>query len=122
MIKIRLENIIDGTTEKAEFIFEKVQFLSKYFGVGREEELLSVVSELKYMKKTESESFSSSEGWIVWQLNNDSDNNEVEVIYDGDIDKLTRKFKTVNNIAFYFLSLNAVEDIIFNILTNHMKF
>jgi hypothetical protein len=110
LIKIRLENIIDGTTEKAEFIFEKVQFLSKYFGVGREEELLSVVSELKYMKKTESESFSSSEGWIVWQLNNDSDNNEVEVIYDGDIDKLTRKFKTVNNIAFYFLSLNAVEE------------
>jgi hypothetical protein len=110
LIKMRLDIIINGTLEKEEFLFEKVQFLSKYFGSGTEDELLSTATEMKYVRHFESESFAASEACLVWTLNPDKDNNDVEVIYDGEMERLNRKFKNSNNLAFYFLSLSAVEE------------
>jgi hypothetical protein len=109
-IKTRLDKIINGTTAKEEFLYEKVQFLSKYFGVITEDELLSLACDMKYIKNFDSISIQSSGGCIIWPINGDNGSNEVHVVYSGEIERLTRKYQSRYNLSFYFLPLSAVEE------------
>jgi len=70
-IKLRLDKIINGTVVKEEFLFEKMQFLSKIFGVIAEDELLSLAGELKFIKSLDREYFLSSERCIIWPVYGD---------------------------------------------------
>ena len=47
----RLDKIINGPTDKKELLFEKVQFLSKCFGVIPEDDLLSLAGSNEIYKK-----------------------------------------------------------------------
>jgi hypothetical protein len=109
-IKIRLDKIINNTLDKEEFLFEKVQFLSRKFGVIAEDEFLSLAGELKYLRILEKESIISSEGCIIWFLENDDVSDDVHVVYNKNIDRLTWKYQNEINLSFYLLPLSAVEE------------
>jgi hypothetical protein len=40
----------------------------------------------------------------------DNRDNEVHILYDGQITKLTQKYQGSNNLSFYFLPLDAIEE------------
>jgi hypothetical protein len=109
-IKTRLDSIINGTINKEEFLFEKVQFLSKHFGVISEDQLLSIASEMKQIKNFDSKSLPYSEGCIIWPLYGDNESNEVHVVYKGEIERVARRYRNGQNLSFYFLPLSAVEE------------
>jgi hypothetical protein len=109
-IKNRLDKIVNGTTEKNEMLFEKVVFLKKYFEGISEDELLSLACEMKYFKIFGRESFTYSDGCVIWLINGVSMNNEVYVVYHGEIDNISRKFQDVTHRSFYLLPLIAVEE------------
>jgi ATP/ADP translocase len=109
-IKLRLDKIINGTVVKEEFLFEKMQFLSKIFGVIAEDELLSLAGELKFIKSLDREYFLSSERCIIWPVYGDKESNEVHVVFEGEIERLIRKYESGHNLSFYFLPLSAVEE------------
>jgi AAA family ATP:ADP antiporter len=109
-IKARLDKIINGTTDKEEFLFEKMQFLSEKIGIITEDELLSLAIEMKYIKNFDRESFLSSEGFFVWPLYDENETNEVHVVYNGEMERLVRKYQSGQNLSFYFLPFSAVED------------
>jgi hypothetical protein len=109
-IKTRLDKILNGTTDKKELLFDKVEFLSKYFEGISEDELLSLACEMKYIKDFDRESLSSSEGFIIWTLNGDNRVNEVHVVYHGESGHLIPKYQEEKHLSFYFLPLSAVEE------------
>jgi ATP/ADP translocase len=109
-IKTRLDKIINGTTDKEEFLFEKMQFLSKRIGIITEDELLSVASEMRYIKNLGSESLLSSEGFFMWRLYDENETNEVNVVFNEEIERLVRIYQGGQNLSFYFLPFSAVEE------------
>ena len=110
LMKIRLDNIVNGTTDKKEYLFEKLHFLTKYFKGITEDDLLPVACELQYSKNFDRKFLESSGGHIIWVLDGDKQGNEVHIAYNGEIDGLARTFKTGHNLSFYFLPLDAVEE------------
>jgi ATP:ADP antiporter, AAA family len=109
-IKTRLDNLINRPTAKEEFLFEKVQFLSGYFGESNEDDLLSVASELKYLINFGSESVKYEEGCLIWPLNSENRGIEVHVVYKEDIGRISGKYNIENDLSFYILPLSAVEE------------
>jgi hypothetical protein len=65
---------------------------------------------MRYLKNFDHESLKYSEGSIIWPLNGDNGSNEVHVVYNGEIDRLSRKYQDVQHLSFYFLPLIAVEE------------
>jgi hypothetical protein len=120
-IKVRLDNIITGTTDKKDLLFEKVLFLSKYFTGISEDELLSLATELRYVENAGAASFISSEGCIIWAFNGDNSGGEVQVLYDGELKSIISKYDEEKNISFYILSLFAVEEYYFQYPDNSIE-
>jgi ATP:ADP antiporter, AAA family len=108
--KARLDKIINGTSDKEDFLFEKVQSLSRYFGINTEDELLSLAGEMKYIKNFGSESQVFSDGFIIWPLTGFNAIREVYVVYNGETERFIRKYQGVQDLAFYLLPFNAVEE------------
>ena len=109
-IRKRLDEIIDGTTDKRELLFEKVQFLSKHFGGIWEDELLSLAAELKFIKNPYQESVRCSGRCLIWLLYNDYKDVEVHVADNEEARNLTLKYRDKQKISFYILPLSAVEE------------
>lgn len=109
-IKTRLDKIITGSADKNELLYEKVKFLSKYFTEIQEDEMLYLAGEMKYLKNFEKESLASPERCIIWILNGDNGTSEVNVVYNGEPDKLTGKYYESYNSSYYYLPLFAVEE------------
>jgi ATP:ADP antiporter, AAA family len=112
-VKTRLDRIINGTLDREEYIFEKVQFLANKIGVPVEDEFLSMAGEMKYIKNLDRESFSSSGGYIIWPLNDSKGSKDVHVIYSGDTDRLIWKYQNERILSFYLLPMNTVEEYLF---------
>src|ERR1035437_1130033 len=121
LIKTRLDNIINGTTDKKELLFEKEQFLSKYFGKIIEDELLPLAYEMRHIKNLHRESHTSSEDCIIWTLDDVNESKEVHVVYNGNIDRLIRKYQEGHYYSFYFLPLIAVEEYLFQFPENSIE-
>jgi hypothetical protein len=109
-VKIRLDKILDRTTNNKELLFEKVKFLAEYFRGIPEDELLSLASQMRYLKNFEIEPLIHSEGCIIWPLNGDKASNVVFVVYNGEIDRLSNKYKDEQQFSFYFLPFVAIEE------------
>jgi AAA family ATP:ADP antiporter len=109
LVKNRLDNIINGTREKKEMLFEKVQFLSALFWGIQEDELLRLASEMKFKNISERLTEDLSEGFIIWTFTEDKITNMVKVIYDIP----GKGQESVNtqwmNNACYYLPLVSVE-------------
>jgi ATP:ADP antiporter, AAA family len=108
--RLRLDKIVNGTTVEKELIFEKVLFLSKWFKGIKEEELLQLAGAMKYVKNIETEAPQFSGFLMVWPLSVEKVVPEVYILYDGEIDKISRKYTDTIYPPFYFLPLSAVEE------------
>jgi ATP:ADP antiporter, AAA family len=106
-IKKRLDNIINGTTFKTDLLFEKVQFLAKYFEGIPEDELLPLAAEMKYIHDFDAESLSSSGGCVIWPLFSE---NEVYIFNNRLIENYKTKYQNANSNDVYILPLVAVEE------------
>jgi hypothetical protein len=108
-IKNRLDNIISGTREKREMLFEKTQFLSSLFGGILEDELLSLASEMRFKKKINVDEEDMKVGFMVWPISDENPGKQVIVFYDvsGNSPQLSNNQWT--NLPCYFLPLDAVE-------------
>ena len=108
-VKKRLDEILNGTIDKNELIFEKIQFLSRQFGSMEEDDLLLFATEMKYKTNFEIELFDFSGGVIVWQFGGDNVRNNVHIFYDGEIDRPTMMDHHEPNEPVFYLPLTAIE-------------
>jgi len=116
--KKRIDRIINGPVEKNELLFEKVQFLSKYFVGIPEDELLPLAGAMKYIKNFDVESQMLKEGCIIWSLSGDKIANEVHILYYGEKDRLTTAYQSRDNLTYYFIPLTAIEEYLFQFPDN----
>ena len=109
-VRMRLDNIVNGTTDEKELLFDKILFLSKCFKGIPEEEMLHLAGAMKFVKNIETEPPWFSGCIMVWQLSGENDVEEVHILYDGEISKLASKYQDGNYHSFYFLPLSSVEE------------
>jgi hypothetical protein len=112
-IKSHLVNIINGKMERKELLFEKVQFLAGHFIGIREDDLLSLASEMKYKAELYNESPDFREGLIIWQLSGENVTSHALVCYDGAPAGSEIMNHHGQNISFYYLSFSAIEQYLF---------
>ena len=109
-IRKRLDKIIDKKIKKEELLFEKVLFLSKYFGGIPEDELLPLASEMNFVTDQVAGFRGAPEGFIIWVLTKTDEADEVFVLYNGETDKTIGLKYSGRNVSFYILRLNSVEE------------
>jgi hypothetical protein len=109
-IRKRLDNIINRRMKKEELLFEKVLFLSKYFGGIPEDELLPLASEVRFVEDPVTELKGTSEGFIIWSLSGDDHVSDVFVLYNGEVDEIIKQWYPGRDVHFYILPLNSVEE------------
>lgn len=119
-IKDHLNRIIDGTTDKREMLFEKVEFLSSLFDGILEDELLSLASGMKFMKISDIDPVSLPEGFIIWTFPENKDDIQVHIFYDfsGNIPEISNP--VFGNNPCYCLPLAAVEQYNFHYPDNSL--
>jgi ATP:ADP antiporter, AAA family len=107
-VKIRVDKIFDGKITEAEFLFEKVEFLSRCFSEIQEEELITLASALIYCDSNK-QFTDFSGGSIIWHLNSENEISEIDVI--SDIKEISDRgvLSGTNGTYIYLLPLNAVE-------------
>ena len=108
-VKNRLDEILNGTTDKKDLIFEKVQFLSMQIRGIEEDDLLLFASEMKYKNNNKIEPLDFTDGLIIWPLTDDYEKNSVHIIHDGEFDRLDKLYQSGQNVSIYYLPLYAVE-------------
>jgi AAA family ATP:ADP antiporter len=121
LVRNRLDNIINGTREKREMLFEKVLFLSTLFGGIPEDELLSLASELKFRNNTGEDAGYMTEAIIIWTIPDDNLNKRVYVLYDlegNDPEPLINQWK---KYPCYYLPLVAIEQFHFQYPENSLE-
>ena len=109
-IKKRLYNIINGTIDNRELLFEKVQLLSKYFEGIPEDDLLLLASGIKFISNFDAESLKHTEDSILWISDRGNKSYEVHVLHSGETETLIRKYHDSQNVIYYYLPLNIVEE------------
>lgn len=65
---------------------------------------------MKYANDSNSGLTLFPDGSIIWSLSADKKYNEVNVIYNQQMEGPGGKFQSRDNTSYYFLPLNAVED------------
>jgi hypothetical protein len=106
----RLDIIIDKKIKKEELLFEKVLFLSRYFGGIPEDELLPLASEMNFVTDQVAGFRGAPEGFIIWVLTKTDEADEVFVLYNGETDKTIGLKYSGRNVSFYILPLSSVEE------------
>jgi hypothetical protein len=110
---MQLDNIINGKTDNKELLFEKVQFLAGHFNRIREDDLLSLASEMKYKTDLDDGSAEFPEGLIIWQLSDKNEADHAQVLYDGATANSAVMNLQGQNLSFYYLPLSAIEQYLF---------
>jgi hypothetical protein len=100
----RLDRIIDGRTDTAELVFEKIQFLRKCFAGVPEHELLLLSETLVYVADVKS-GFSASGDCIIWPLPGQDNGNEVYIHHQKEQEHF---YTSDGNSRCYFLPLSSV--------------
>jgi ATP:ADP antiporter, AAA family len=109
-VRKHLEGIVSGTTNKMEYLFEKVKFLSANFKGIEEDELLPLAAEMTYLSKIVPGSLNIQGGAIAWIISPDGDNPEVLILLDGKIDNLNKTDQQHPGDSAYYLPASAVEE------------
>jgi hypothetical protein len=105
----RIDRIFNGTIDKREMLFDKVQFLLKQFKGVPEDELLFLAGEMTYAKVIDKESQLSADACVIWFFSEENDY-RAQLVFDGEFIKLEEKLTAGNNTSFYILTLNSVEE------------
>ena len=118
-VKNRLDEILNGTIDKNELIYEKIHFLSMQFLGIEEDDLLLFASEMKYINNFKIGSLDITSGLIIWQLTDDNEKRSVHILFDGETERLTGLFQSRQNIPVYYLPLSAIEQYHFQFPDNN---
>ncbi|MBN2862368.1 MAG: hypothetical protein JXN62_04340 [Bacteroidales bacterium] len=106
--KIRLDRIISGESEERELLFEKTIFLSSLFPDIREDELVSLAENMKYLRNTGSGFPGTEKRSIIWILSKDKSEPEVIILNNGP-GEYNIEVPHDDAPGFYVLKLEAVE-------------
>ena len=88
-----MDNILNGTIDNKEMLFEKVNFLAKYFVEISEDDLLSLACDMIYLRRFDVEYLTYSEGLIIWPLSADNQGNEVHIVYPRELDRISGRYQ-----------------------------
>ncbi len=108
-IKKHLDNIMNGVTDQKELLLDKVQFLSEHFGRIIEDDLLSLASELTYIKILDTNTLKAFREFIIWPLNSENKSDDVHVVYHEEIERFYWMYQDSPQLSFYLLPFIAVE-------------
>ena len=106
----RLDRIVNGESDEKELIWEKTSFLSACFKGIPEEELLHLSGEMKFFRDSGEGNPSLYNDCIIWSLEGGKQGAGATVFYDGQVKNTERKLLSEDYIAYYSLSLEAVEE------------
>jgi len=112
-VRKHLDSIVEGTSDKMDYLFEKVNFLTGYLGGIDEDDLLILASEMKYRKEVMPVTFDFQGGVIVWLFSGADGHADVHVLLDGGIERLFNGRGHEKGVSFYFLPVAAVEQYYF---------
>jgi hypothetical protein len=106
--KNRLDKILTGDVDSKDLVFEKVRFLKGYFGEINEEDLISLASELRFVKRFNDEDLSNVEGCLIWKINR-AGTAEVQINYGG-VGGSGTMDQSDDSLSYYILTLSSVEE------------
>jgi hypothetical protein len=104
-LRRHLDNVVSGTTDERELIFEKVRFLSSCFPGMIEEDLIWLAGKMEYSKVISPGLLTDEGGYILWN----EDPHNAEIIFNIQSTGSTRSGKSEQG-HFYFLPLRFVEE------------
>jgi hypothetical protein len=109
-ISKRLDKIINGTADKKGFLYEKVNFLSKFFDGSPEDDLLPLAIGMIHLNNFNNESLKHSEGSVLWVSFGEQENYNVHVLYSGEAENLIGMYMNQQNPDIYLLPFLTVEE------------
>lgn len=118
--KKRLGRIADGEVPEEDFFMARTSFLSTCLSSVPEEELLSIVGQLKYHKDFESLTSGLTGNTLIWTISGTAEPDRVHVFYEGKLSENDINTGPGGNISYYSLPLSAAED--FNYQYPHSSF
>jgi hypothetical protein len=101
---MKLDKILDGTSNKKGMLFEKVQFLRDNFAGIAAWELFAMAGELHFINDPDEDSGEFEPGCILWFFNEEQKKHYAQIIYNGTTDT------PGPGVAVYRLSLAAAEE------------
>jgi AAA family ATP:ADP antiporter len=98
----RIEKIVSGDMPAAEFLFEKVKFLSSLFKDIPEDDLLFLAGSVRYFSKTDFTSLTEMPDSILWNLSTD--------LSITNINEYIKNQSISADSFFYILPITTIED------------
>jgi len=106
----RLDRIVYGESDEKELIWEKVSFLSGCIKGIPEDELLHLSGEMKFFRDSGEGNPLHDNNCIIWPLEGAYKGHASIFYYEGEEKNRERKQLSGDNVSYYSLSLDAVED------------
>jgi hypothetical protein len=118
-VKRKLDKIFDGTSDRKEMLFEKVQFLKDRFGGIPAWDLFALAGELHFINGHDENSADCVSNCIFWFLNGEQNKYYAQTVYNGtaaisnlDISNPGKGISAKRPV--YRLSLSSVEEFHFH--------
>jgi len=109
-VKNHMDRVVNEEIDKRELLFEKVQFLSYCFISIPQEELLTLAPSMQHTVDLQSVLPSIPYGCLIWSLNEGAQDYNAFIHYSEHIKDFPGRFQERENLSYYILPLNAVED------------
>jgi AAA family ATP:ADP antiporter len=106
----RIQKIISCEIPSAEYLFEKVKFLSGLFKYIPEDELLFLAGLMRYYSTNEFTAMSEIPDSVLWNLTGDFSDTRVYPIFDNNLAEYTHNHDISADSFVYLLPITAVED------------
>ena len=101
--------IVAGSIPPADFIFEKVKFLSQLFHNIDKDELILLAGFMRYYNATELAVIIEIQDSILWKLAADNSVSDVSTISQDNLEEYKKKH-VGSDVFFYLLPLKVIED------------
>jgi hypothetical protein len=117
-IRKNLDKIIDKETDKKEFLYEKILFLSGRFEGIIEEELLMLAKRLCYFNDVKTFSSSLPDGYILWDLTAAADSPGTTFFYTSEMGEVVDKISGSGHLSIYVLPFRALNEFLYQFPDN----
>jgi ATP:ADP antiporter, AAA family len=117
-IRKNLDKIIDKETDKKEFLYEKIQFLSARFEGIIEEDLLMLAKRMSYFNDVKTFSSSLTDGYILWDLTAGTDAADGSFFYTSEMEEVVNKISGSGHLSIYILSFSALNEFLYQFPDN----
>jgi ATP:ADP antiporter, AAA family len=118
-IRKSLDKIIDKETDKREFLYEKIQFLSACFEGIIEEDFLILAKKMSYFTDVKSFSSAIPDGYILWDLTAGTDASEPSFLYTSEMEEVVDKISGSGHLSIYILPFRALNEFLYQFPDNN---